>query len=223
MNEKQDLKVFISARESSCDECGEKLGRSAWITLAGEHGALCLACADLDHLIFLGSGSAAVTRRARNYSTLSAIVLKWSRARRRYERQGILVEESALAKAEAECLADDDARALRRKREAVRRAELDREYVERFAQRVRELFPNCPACTEHEIAEHACLRYSGRVGRSPRARALDEEAVCLAVIAHIRHVQTPYDDLLARGQDRREARRLVTDQVRSVLDRWQRS
>ena len=29
MNEKQDLKVFISARESSCDECGEKLGRSA--------------------------------------------------------------------------------------------------------------------------------------------------------------------------------------------------
>lgn len=223
MNEKQGLKVFISARESSCDECGDKLGRSAWITLAGKQGALCLTCADLDHLIFLEPGNAALTRRARNYSTLSAVVLKWSRARKRYERQGILVEESALARAEAECLADDDARARRREREAARRVELDREYVERFAQRVRELFPNCPAGTGHEVAEHACLRYSGRVGRSSRARALDEEAVRLAVAAHIRHVRTPYDDLLARGRDRREARRLVADQVRSVLDGWRRS
>ena len=223
MNEKQDLKVFISSRESSCDECGEKLGRSAWITLAGKQGALCLTCADLDHLIFLQPGNAALTRRARNYSTLSAIVLKWSRTRHRYERQGILVEESALARAEAESLADDDARARRREREAGRRAELDREYVERFAHRVRELFPKCPAGTEHEVAEHACLRCSGRVGRSSRAKALDEAAVRLAVVAHIRHVQTPYDDLLAKGQDRPEARRLVTDQVRSVLDRWQRS
>ena len=223
MDEKQDLKVFISARESSCDECGEKLGRSAWITLVGEHRALCLTCADLDHLIFLESGNAALTRRARNYSTLSAIVLKWSRARNRYERQGILVDESALVRAEAECLADGDARARRREREAERRAELDREYVERFAQRVRELFANCPAGIEHDVSEHACLRYSGRVGRSSQAKALDEEAVRLAVIAHIRHVLTPYDDLLAKGRDRREARRLVTDQVRSVLNTWQRA
>ena len=54
------LKVFISTRDSSCDECGEALGRKAWITLAGERGALCLACADLDHLVFLPSGD---TRR----------------------------------------------------------------------------------------------------------------------------------------------------------------
>ena len=158
MDEKQDLKVFISARESSCDECGEKLGRSAWITLVGKQGALCLTCADLDHLIFLESGNAALTRRARNYSTLSAIVLKWSRARNRYERQGILVDESALVRAEAECLADGDARARRREREAERRAELDREYVERFAQRVRELFANCPAGTEHEPERHLSVQ-----------------------------------------------------------------
>jgi hypothetical protein len=61
------------------------------------------------------------------------------------------------------------------------------------------------------------------VGRSSGAKALDEEAVRLAVVAHIRHVQTTYDDLLANGQDRREARRLATDQVRSVLDSWRRS
>src|SRR5713101_6070267 len=119
------LKVFISNRDSSCDECGEELGRKAWITLAGERGALCLACADLDHLVFLPSGDAALTRRSRKHSMLSAVVLKWSRARKRYERQGLLVEERALELAEDECLADADRRARRREREAERRAELD--------------------------------------------------------------------------------------------------
>lgn len=49
LNKTDDLKVFISNRDSTCDECHEQLGRKAWITLAGERGALCLACADLDH------------------------------------------------------------------------------------------------------------------------------------------------------------------------------
>ena len=57
--------------------------------------------ADLDHLVFLPSGDAAVTRRARKLSTRAAVVLKWSRARSRYERQGLLVEEDALQEAEA--------------------------------------------------------------------------------------------------------------------------
>jgi len=43
MTEPVDLKVFITAGESTCSECGEELGRHAWITLAGERGALCLA------------------------------------------------------------------------------------------------------------------------------------------------------------------------------------
>jgi hypothetical protein len=113
-----DLKVFISTRESKCGECGENLGSKAWITLAGEKGALCLACADLDHLIFLPAGDMALTRRAKKHSTLSAVVLKWSRARKRYERQGLLVEEQALEKAEDECLTDSDVRERRREREA---------------------------------------------------------------------------------------------------------
>jgi hypothetical protein len=222
MTEKQELKVFIATRESACDECGERLGSAAWIMLSGERGALCLACADVDHLVFLPSGDSALTRRARKHSKLSAIVLKWSRARNRYERQGVLVEEAGLASAEAQCLADGEARARRRSREEARRGELDREYVERFALRVRELYPRCPGNTERTIAEHACLKYSGRVGRSTAAKAFDEEAVRRAVVAHIRHVETPYDDLLAGCQDRHEARRQVEAQVRSVLDSWQR-
>jgi hypothetical protein len=145
---KDDLKVFITVGASSCDECGRELGRRAWITLAGEKGGLCLSCADLDHLVFLPAGNAALTRRARKHSTLSAVVLRWSRARKRYERQGLLVEIEALEQAEAECLADEDVRERQRERAAARRAELDLQYVEQFAERVRQLYPNCPPGVE---------------------------------------------------------------------------
>ncbi len=214
------LKVFISTRESRCDDCGEELGSHAWIFLAGERGALCLSCADLDELVFLPAGDAAVTRRARAHAKLWAVVLKWSRARKRYERQGLLIEEAALAQAEQECLADSEARARRRERAALRDAEIDRDYVERFAARVRELFPHCPAGREQVIAEHACRKYSGRVGRSAAAKAFDEEAVRLAVTAHVRHAETSYDDLLVRGSERWDARERVREAVQHVLRSW---
>jgi hypothetical protein len=216
----QELKVFISNRESTCGECGENLGSKAWITLAGEKGALCLACADLDHLLFLPSGNVALTRRARKHSTLAAVVLKWSRARKRYERQGILVEAQGLEKAEEECLADSEIRTRRREREAVRREDIDSKYVQEFAARVRDLFPGCPTGREREIAEHACLKYSGRIGRSASAKAMDEAAVRLAVIAHVRHRETKYDELLAKGHERWQARATVEGAVFSVLQKW---
>jgi hypothetical protein len=217
----EELKVFISNRESTCGECGAHLGAKAWITLAGEKGALCLACADLDHLLFLPSGDVALTRRARKHSILSAVVLQWSRTRKRYERQGLLVEAQGLEKAEEECLADSEVRKRRREREATRREEVDRQYVDQFAVRVRACFPGCPTGREREIAEHACRKYSGRVGRSAAAKALDAEAVRFAVIAHVRHWETQYDALLARGDDRWEARAAVEEAVRRVLQRWE--
>jgi hypothetical protein len=94
--DENEIKVFISHRNSKCGECGEELGTKAWITLEENKGALCLACADLDELVFLPSGDAALTRRSKKYSNLSAVVLKFSKARGRYERQGLLVEERAL-------------------------------------------------------------------------------------------------------------------------------
>jgi len=218
--ENEELKVFISNRESICGECGENLGPKAWITLAGDKGALCLECADLDHLEFLPTGDAALTRRARKYSTLAAVVLKWSRARKRYERQGLLVETQGLERAEEECFADNEVRERRREREAIRREESDHQYVGQFAARIRELFPNLPAGRERVIAEHACRKYSGRVGRSASAKALDEEAVRLAVVAHVRHRETKYDELLARGHDRRDARIAVAKAVMRTLESW---
>ncbi len=216
-------KVFITARESVCDECGEDLGRKAWIMLAGDRGALCLACADLDHLFFLPAGDTALTRRARKHSTLAAVVLKWSQARKRYERQGLLVEDQALEQAEKECLADAEVRTRRRQRQAEYRAHFDQQYVERFAARVRELYPQCPAGRELIIAEHVCLKYSGRVGRTASAKSLADEAVDLAVVAHIRHAETQYDQLLRRYWDRRDARASVLEEVRRIRAKWGRS
>ena len=215
-----ELKVFISNRASVCGECHEELGTKAWVFLAGERGALCLSCADLDHLVFLPSGDAAVTRRARKLSTLAAVVLKWSRARKRYERQGLLVEEEALHEAEASCLADEEARARRRERASLRRAEQDEEFVTRFAARVREVFPGRPEGREIVIAQHACEKYSGRVGRSAAAQRFDDGAVRLAVLAHVRHRETGYDELLASGEERQDARALVRGEVDAVLERW---
>jgi hypothetical protein len=219
--EKEEIKVFISNRDSTCDECREDLGRKAWITLVRDVGALCLTCADLDHLVFLAAGDAALTRRARKYSRLSAVVLKFSRARRRYERQGLLVEGTALDLAEEECLADFEVRALRKDREASRRAGLDQEFVQKFANKIRELFPRMETGREQGIAEHACLKYSGRIGRSGAAKTLDENAVLLAVIAHIRHRETNYDELLGRGWERSDARSAVAGRIDEVLSRWQ--
>jgi hypothetical protein len=113
----------------------------------------------------------------------------------RYERQGLLVEENALNE-EAECLADAEARERRAARERERRAELDHGFVEQFAKRIRELFRACPPERELQIAEHACRKYSGRIGRSAASRSFDKAAVRLAVAAHIRlfggHPNRPY-------------------------------
>jgi hypothetical protein len=218
-----DLAVFISHQESTCVECKENLGVHAWITLQEQKGAVCLSCSDLDHLVFLPAGDTALTRRSRKNSRLSAVVLEWSRARKRYERQGVLVEENALEQAEKECMADEVSRAAARQRATERREELDERYIQTFAQKIRQAFPGCPAGREEEIAMHACRKYSGRVGRAAFAKAFDPTAVKLAVSAHIRHVETEYDDLLIKGLDRHAARSKVDEKVSQILLRWEKA
>jgi hypothetical protein len=131
------------------------------------------------------------------------------------------VEEAALQRAEQACLEDADARARTRKRAAARQAVLDEKYVGAFAEAVRARFPGCPSGEAREIAERACAKHSGRVGRSASAKRLEAEAVTLAVRAHVRHAHTDYDLLLAEGRDRLEARDTVAAEVNEILDRWQ--
>ncbi len=214
--------VFILVgKDSSCSECGKELYKGSFLYKEGDRG-LCLECADMDHLIFLPSGDATLTRRSGKLSKLKAVVLQWSRARKRYERQGILVEENALHQAEEACLNDKDLREARRIRDLERRERLDLEYIGNFAQAVSQTYPGCPAKAAQAIAEHACLKYSGRVGRSAAAKQFDREAVELAVTAYVRHNCTKYDHLLMRGYDRYEAREEIRGDVEEKLYEWSR-
>ncbi len=217
-----DIVVFSILRAAQCNECGAELGPGALLKKEGET-ALCLYCADLAHLVFLPQGNAALTRRASKYTTLRATIVRFSRSRKRYERQGILVEEPALQKAEADCLADADAREQRRLREAVRREEQDAAFVAEFVDALQRRYPGCPGAEATQIAGHACQKYSGRVGRSAAAKEFAPEAIDLAVAAHVRHRHTTYDALLAQGWERQAARSAVRDAVQAVLEDWSRS
>ena len=143
-------------------------------------GPLCLRCADLDHLVYLPAGDPALTRRAKKASGLSAVVVRFSRTRGHYERQGLLVEEDALVCAEGECLADEEVRRRRRERDEPRRDAKDVAFHAAFAREIAILFPGCPPERADTIARHATVRSSGRVGRSAAGRALDPEAVTRA-------------------------------------------
>ncbi len=211
-----DLVVISPLRDWTCAGCGGSGG----LLKMDDEGPLCLFCADLDHLVFLPSGDAALTRRARKASRLSAVVVRFSRSRRRYERQGVLVDEAALERGEAECLADAEARARRRERERARRAEQDLVFQVELAQEIVRIYPGCPPGRAKAIARHAGSRGSGRVGRSAAGRALESGAIELAVAAAVRHEDTSYDELLMSGADRAEARERVRDEVGRVLDAW---
>jgi hypothetical protein len=212
-----DLVVVSPLGDWSCAACGSTDG--GWLVME-DRGPVCMSCADLAHLVFLPSGDTALTRRARKHSRLSAVLVRFSRARKRWERQGVLVEEIAIDQAETECLADEDARARRRERERERRANEDVEFQRELAREIAHLFPGCPPARANAIARHTGDRGSGRVGRTVAARELAAHAVTLAVVAAVRHGDTGYDDLLMAGVDRSEARQRVSADIEQVLELW---
>jgi len=213
-----DLVVVAPLKEWTCATCGG----TGDLLLMEDDAPLCMACADLDHLTYLPAGDTALTRRARKASRLAAVVVRFSRSRQRYERQGLLVEEQALAEAEASLLADEDARARRRARDEERRRDTDSELAERLAEGIRQLFPGCPPERAAAIAARAAVRGSGRIGRTAAGRRLDEQAIELAVVASVRHHDTDYDALLMAAVPRSEARAQVRSQLAATLDGWRR-
>lgn len=220
--ESEDLVVFMVRRETKCAECGRELFDGNLLRME-DNRPLCLDCADLGHLEFLASGNTALTRRATKHSPLRAVVVRWSRTRKRYERQGILVTPAAIDRAEAECVADEEQRARQRERAAIRRAAEDSEYESAIAEKLKAMFPGCPPEAAARIAKWTCRKHSGRVGRSAAAKEFDPQALRLAVIAHIRHEHTRYDELLMKHGDRAYARELVRDEIEKVLASWERN
>jgi hypothetical protein len=163
--------LFEILRDAQCSECGVEMGEGSYLLMEAEQ-PLCLACAGFGDLEFLAAGDVALTRRATKHSARNAVVVRFSRTRKRYERQGVLVETSALEKAERECAEDADERATGRAREAVRRREEDRKLVARMAKQIGVLFPGCPAHELAAITEHTAARGSGRVGRTEALKGL---------------------------------------------------
>jgi hypothetical protein len=85
-------------REWACHRCGG----TGELLMMESPGPVCLGCAGLADVEFLPAGDALLTRRAKTKSARFAVVVRFSRARGRYERRGLLVEVQALAEAQRE-------------------------------------------------------------------------------------------------------------------------
>jgi hypothetical protein len=98
-NRPPDLVAILPLNhEWKCHRCG---GTGDLLVMDGP-GPACLRCVGLDDLELLSAGNALLTRRAKAKSERHPVVVRFSRTRRRYERQGLLVEPQALAQAQRE-------------------------------------------------------------------------------------------------------------------------
>ena len=168
---------------------------------------LCLRCADLDHLVFLERGDAALTRRAGRYSTLRAVVVRFSRSRKRYERQGVLVEEQALVRAEQECLSDAEARRPARERAAERRQAHDAEYLATFA---------WSQLGDGDAADHVCcLGGASRVSARYNPPGIRDDGNRIDRFSHLGIA----DALKAQGLLEQDAQFTSVDQMLDGLER----
>jgi hypothetical protein len=99
---KKDPVVYALSNASRCFGCDRKMLVNDLIVLHNkedEKEVYCLNCEKLDHLQVLKAGDPKITRLAKKYSTTLFVVMKWSDTWKFYERQGLLVEPEALAKA----------------------------------------------------------------------------------------------------------------------------
>src|SRR5262249_16259414 len=79
-----DLVVISPVDDWTCTACGSPEQAGEFL-FPEDDQALCLSCADFDHLAFLPSGNAALSRRAKLESTLSVLVLRFNKRRKRHE------------------------------------------------------------------------------------------------------------------------------------------
>lgn len=101
LEKKPELVAFIIMKASHCSQCNKELSKGS-LLYTEEKQSLCLNCAGFGDLVFLPRGEGLLTRAAKKYSSTGLVVVKFSRARKRYERQGLLVQEEGLQKAENE-------------------------------------------------------------------------------------------------------------------------
>jgi hypothetical protein len=218
MKKEDDVTVFIVIKETLCEKCGRVIKSGGTLRVIKDK-AYCLKCAKMNKLVFLPSGNATLTVRARKLSPVSAVVLKWNGSRRRYERKGAIVDKKALKEAGKMCRSDAPQRAKARKKAAVYALKVDKRYIDSFSETIIKQYPGCETGIAREISEHACRKYSGRVGRSAAAKNLEPKAIKLAVRAYVRHKMTVYDSLFEKGYSKAEARKQISEQLDEAVEK----
>ncbi|KAF1836069.1 hypothetical protein BDW02DRAFT_256565 [Decorospora gaudefroyi] len=79
-------------------------------------------------------------------------------------------------------------------------------------------FPKMPKAEKEVVLRHGFRKHSGRVGRTSSIPL--SQKVLLAVIAHVRHINTNYDALLKDGEKRTDARKTTRSKIESVMRQW---
>lgn len=95
----------------------------------------------------------------------------------------------------------------------------DEKVLSRSRQLLQSQFPLMPAESLEMVLSHAFLKGSGRVGRT--SMKTEEQKAILAVEAHIRHLHTPYEELLDTGMTRGQARDTVWETVQTLKTAWE--
>jgi len=201
--EKLTQNIFLTKKETlKCSSCNKRIALGqAFVAESEKHRGTCFACSPFVHAAFLKPGNAALTRRSKKFSSYCGVLFEWNRRRKRFQRKGQYV-------------------ALKNEKAAIKRAEQDKIYIAEFSKVIREHYPNCPKNREVEIARHACEKYSGRVGRTAKAKEFDKKMIDLAVEAHIRHTETNYDHQFGAGKTKRAIRSDIKPFVIAKMRSW---
>ena len=220
MDEEGRRSVWISHKDERCAKCGAELVAGGLIAMDRVHGIRCLACAELAGLEFLPSGDMALTRRALARSSRSAIVLKFSRARKRSERQGVRVEAAAIQQAESDNVKDSARRETQRERRRVRDEVAEKKYIADFTARVLALFPRAPARRPSRSPPTPARSTAGASAARPGPKPSTTRRSRWPC-GHTCVTPAPSTTgLLATGLDPREAREAVRPAIERVVERW---
>ena len=99
MNRPPELVAIVPLKSDwKCHRCG----RGGDLLMMEPPGPCCLECAGFADLDYLPRGDAKLTKRVARLSERKLVVVRFSRVRKRYERQGLLIEPRALREAQEE-------------------------------------------------------------------------------------------------------------------------
>lgn len=173
---------------------------------------------------FLARGDTALTRRARRHSQLSTVVVRWSRSRMRYERQGVVDRDGRHRAGRAGMPGRRRVRERRGQCDALHRAAPTPGSSATSPPRSARSFPLAPpngywsSTLAGRCAWRSMWAYEAVAGSAARVPAERSTRVRSGPpsIASARHEDTRYDELMA-GLPRSDARELVRPDIDRVL------